>query len=96
MVKLLILSAAAAIAAQAAAPGAQSMIEPSGDVSPVCWKLMSILGTVIVAIAAYVVKLHSSISEIQASRIADLKETNDLADTLLDVLIKERPKNGGT
>ena len=73
----------------------QQPLSPTGDVTPVCWKLMGILGGVIGALALYVVKLHSSVAEVQTARITDLKETNELADTLLDVLIKDRNKGGG-
>ena len=74
---------------------AQQPTPPTGDVTPVCWKLMGILGGVIGALALYIVKLHSSVAEIQTARVTDLKETNELADTLLDVLIKDRTKGGG-
>lgn len=71
---------------------AQQPLPPTGDVTPVCWKLMGILGGVIGALALYIVKLHSTVAEVQTARITDLKETNELADTLLDVLIKDRNK----
>ena len=73
---------------------AQQPLPPTGDVTPVCWKLMGILGGVIGALALYIVKLHTSVSEVQTARITDLKETNELADTLLGVLVKDRRKEG--
>ncbi len=72
----------------------QQPLPPTGDVTPVCWKLMGILGGVIGAMAIYIVKLHTSVSEVQTARVTDLKETNELADTLLGVLVRDRRKGG--
>lgn len=66
---------------------------PNGDVSPVCWKLLSALAVALVAVVAWALTLLKKLDETQNARIADLKATNELADTLLDVLQK-RPGGG--
>jgi len=63
---------------------------PSGDVSPVCWTLLSVLGGALSAVVLWALSILKDRNAIQDARIADLKANNALADTLLDVVLKER------
>jgi len=69
---------------------AQGAQLPAGDVSPVCWKLLAVLGTALSAVVVWALSILKEKNAIQDARIADLKDNNALADTLLDVVLKER------
>jgi flagellar motor component MotA len=68
--------------------------DPAGEITAAAWKIISGLAVTIAGMATYIVHLHVSkaeeIKKLYEERISDLKAQNDLVETLLNVIDKER------
>ena len=64
------------------------------EVSGTCWKIIAAMASAVVAMAAYVVRLHKvygrKINDVYDARVSDLKENHALVETLLRVVGKEK------